>query len=314
MEKTNEIPNQKNSIMGTTLTAKDVNELIRKMLGSDLDVGLEYSNQNDQETNCGYPIGADEYTTDYDVILPLFKPCPLKANCPNKFSKGDIYRRLAIIDNLYGTNIVRMRQFGLSDLTDKIWNLCNDGNGNHADEVLIDKARRFVTDYSKNLYKKALSDELSDAFLSGYGITVYKKNTIHNPVAPSILSKYIYFLLQANLSDNIGFPIYDSIVGEYAPKIAQHLGTTYKNCSTKIWRYTYMLSEIIRVLEAQDPNLWNQQNPCKTKFALLDHFLWRIGKAKKGSFSLLMTRIETEDYIRQGTVPKRIQNWQNISL
>lgn len=292
---------------GTVKPAHDINQAIRKMIAQDEDKACVKENANKENPFSD----KDEYAIDYDAILPMFKGCPLEGKCPCKFSINVIYQRLAIVDNLYGTNIVRMRSFGLVDLAERIWELCDDGNGNHSDKVLIDKAIQFVDRYSTK-QGSINNDELTVAFNGGYGYTAYSKNKLTKPEAPSILSKYIYFLFQAYMPNNIGFPIYDSIVCEYAPQFAHILKTKYMGCRSKIFKYTYMLSEIIKVLEQDDYNLWNKDNPCGTKFALLDHFLWRVGKAKNGSYSLLMTKKEYANYIQNGIVPARIKIWKNI--
>lgn len=261
----------------------------------------------------------NEYTIDYDAILPLFRPCPLKSECPNRFSKGDIYRRLAIIDNLYGTNIVRMRQFGLADLTERIWQLCNDGNGNHSDYELICKAVNFVSMSSSNISSatSAQTNALLQAFTGGYGVTSYTPKKVSYPEAPSILSKYIYFLMQSYLPNNLGFPIYDTIVCKYAPRLAKLLQIPIiRGSLSNMPKYINLLSKIIQVLEKDNPYLWNQGNPIKTKFALLDYFLWHIGKSKNQSYSLLLTKQEYLQYITSGkmAIPKRIQNWASINI
>mgnify|MGYP003313849935 FL=1 len=75
----------------------------------------------------------------------------------------DIYHRLILIDSLYSTNINRMRNFGLEEMTDVIWDLCDDRNGNHSDAHLAQSLaylisfpqqqggliRRSVTPYTK---------------------------------------------------------------------------------------------------------------------------------------------------------------------
>lgn len=250
---------------------------------------------------------SSEYEIDYESIEDLFRPCSLNELCPMKLSKKTIYNRLAIIDNLYGTNIVRMRSFGIADLSDRIWSICNDGLGYHSDTVLINKAKKFVQTYSTHLCNKksALTDDITDSFnKDDYGYEPAK--------APSIISKYLYFLLQTDLTNNVGFPIYDSLVCKVAPKIAAKLGVQAYGCTKEICRYTFMLSEIIRVLEAQNPALWNQQNPRRTKFALLDHFLWRIGKVKAQSYSLLMSKDEYSEYKQSHILPQHIILIQQI--
>lgn len=285
--------------------AKEINDTIISIIEYDKDCSsIRWGSNNELSQYT-------EYDIDYESIESLFSHCPISV-CPNKLTKRLIYNRLAVIDNLYETNIVRMRRFGIADLTDSIWQLCDNGYGNHTDFELTKKAENFVLTYSTTLYNNKPTNHIINAFTTGYGVFINSNNKVTHSKAPSIISKYLYFLLQTNHTNNIGFPIYDSLVCKIAPKIAQKLGVIHYGCCTDIWKYTFMLSEIIRVLEAQNPSLWNKQNPRKTKFALLDHFLWRIGKVKTNSFSLLLTKSELISYLNSGktNLPNRIMQIQ----
>ena len=286
----------------------EINDAISDMLNDDLDI-----EKIDDDINL-LSHELDSYATDYVAIKNAFS-YP-NAKCPRNLSITLIIQRLALIDLFYGTNIVRMRQVGLDDLALEIWNLCDDGNGNHSDKELVDKLVAFTNKYTSSPIKanKNSNAPIEKAFMGHYGMTSFDGKTINRPEAPSILSKYFFFLMQQNMPNNIGFPIYDSIVCKYAPEIANKLGIKSYGCKSDIGIYTYMLYQIIKLLESKNPQLWNQQNTRRTKFALFDHFLWRVGKAKEKSFSLLLTRQEYIDYITKKILPQRIIRWQKINF
>jgi hypothetical protein len=101
-----------------TNNIQSINDCIRRMLAEEKDLKALSSNT--------------AFGNNIEVIKRTFRPCPCPT-CPHQFSKMDIYHRLILIDSLYSTNINRMRSFGLEEMTDVIWNLCDDGNGNHSD-------------------------------------------------------------------------------------------------------------------------------------------------------------------------------------
>ena len=286
----------------------EINDAISDMLNDDLDI-----EKIDDDIDLFF-YDLDSYATDYEAIKNAFS-YP-NGKCPCKLSITLIFQRLALIDLFYGTNIVRMRQFGLDDLAKEIWSLCYVGNGNHSDKELANKLVAFTNKYTSSYIKanKNSNAPIEKAFIGHYGLTSFSNNQITHPEAPSILSKYFFFLMQQNMPNNIGFPIYDSIVCKYAPKIANKLGIKSYGCKSDIGIYTYMLYQIIKVLESKNPQLWNQRNTRRTKFALFDHFLWRVGKAKDKSYSLLLTRQEYVNYITKSILPQRIIQWQNINF
>ena len=113
-------------------------------------------------------------------------------------SKEDIFRQLVLIDSLYSTNVVRMRQFGIEEIAEDIWQLCNDGKGNYTITALSQKI-----DISKPLPKA-----ITDLFTNKYGYIQGKNDSS----AVSLISKYFHFVSIVYPQNDWGFPIYDTIV------------------------------------------------------------------------------------------------------
>ena len=112
----------------------EINDVISDMLNDDLDI-----EKIDDDIDL-FSCDLDSYATDYVSIKNSFSY--FNGKCPCKLSITLIIQRLALIDLFYGTNIVRMRQFGLDDLAKQIWDLCDDGKGNHSDKELVDKLEK----------------------------------------------------------------------------------------------------------------------------------------------------------------------------
>ena len=263
------------------------------------------------------------FGNNIEVIKRTFRPCPCPT-CPHQFSKMDIYHRLILIDSLYSTNINRMRSFGLEEMTDVIWNLCDDGNGNHSDAHLAQSLaylisfpqqqggliRRSVTPYTK------FSLPLINAFNDEYGYI----NGSKAGKAMSLLSKYFYFVALIQQVDDYGFPIYDRIVRNLIRPMEKYMGLTPLSTDLdNIEKFIVAIKRIVDTLANADPNLWNPKNSGKRKFELLDYFLWHIGKAGEQSYRLLFTQREYANYYNsnktnsnQTNLPKRIQDWENM--
>lgn len=273
-----------------TIDATLINECIESMLSNlkidDVD--------NDEISCCGY-------NTDYYVIKGTFGRD--NNSCLTELNKLDIYRQLVLIDSLYSTNVKRMRQFGLEEICDEIWRLCDNGSGKHNLANLTSKL-----DTSKQLPLN-----VSTIFSKQFGYISGCKSSS----APSLISKYFFFAsAQCPLKDNMGFPIYDTIVCDLLYKVQKCLNIPltprkcYANGTLNIDVYIDGLRRIINVLEANNPILWNNSN--LTKFQILDYFLWNIGKAGKKSYNLLFTKQEMKDYYAYGMLPARIIYWEQI--
>lgn len=221
--------------------------------------------------------------------------------CNGEITKEDIYRQLALIDTLYSTNVYRMRKFGLDEMMEVIWGLCKDANSNKHTLGILSK---------KLIATQPLIQELKDAFCSSYG---YIQS---NPAgkAPSLLSKYFYFVAIVCPQDSWGFPIYDKIVHDLLRPLEKFIGIkpltqankiNQSSSSFDIDTYRAGLKRIIDVLESNNPTLWSTCG--KQKFDLLDCFLWHIGKAKNNPYSIL-----TKSEYLNGLVPQKIKNWVAI--
>lgn len=249
----------------------------------------------------------NSYRTNYDAIRDLFSHSRV-------LTQMLIYQRLAILDSFYGTNVNRMRQFGLEEITDAIWNECKTPNGNYADSQLSDLAIDFV----KNPNYKHRLKKLCDVV---YGYTIDKKsnNCLKRQKATSLISKYLFFLVLAS-GDKMGFPIYDSIANKLTPKLAVYLGISKPGKVANIIDLTVIQKQLVSVLSKADPLLWN--NGTMNHLEILDYFLWRIGKVGNLSFSLLLTKSELLQHSSNianfvnpqsfAKMPKRFRIWNTI--
>ena len=287
-----------------TNNIQSINDCIRRMLAKEKEL-KDFSSDT-------------AFGNNIEVIKRTFRPCPCPT-CPHQFSKMDIYHRLILIDSLYSTNINRMRSFGLEEMTDVIWNLCDDGNGNHSDAHLAQSLaylisfpqqqggliRRSVTPYTK------FSLPLINAFNDEYGYI----NGSKAGKAMSLLSKYFYFVTLIQQVDDYGFPIYDRIVRNLIRPMEKYMGLTPLSTDLdNIEKFIVAIKCIVDTLANADKNLWDPKNSGKRKFELLDYFLWHIGKAGEQSYRLLFTQREYANYYNsnQTNLPKRIQDWENI--
>ena len=270
-----------------------INECIREMMGL-----LEMADQSEmpflqQDLNQETP-----FVTNHRAIRRAFT-CG-DAHCESVITKDAIYRQLALIDLFYSTNVHRMFQFGLEELRDEIWDLCASGTSVH---TLGNLSRKLTATAPLNIDIKA-------AFGKKYGYASPTKQVS----APSLLSKYFHFVTIVCPTDNWGFPIYDSIVYKLLRRLQRFIGIPltpdkFINQSLvtfDIDQYVDGLKRIIDALESRDPSLWNSSG--WQKFALLDCFLWHIGKAGSGTHSSLLTK---KEYI-SGVTPGRITKWATI--
>lgn len=274
-----------------TNNIQSINDCIRRMLAEEKDLKALSSNT--------------AFGNNIEIIKRIFRPCPCPT-CPHQFSKMDIYHRLILIDSLYSTNINRMRSFGLEEMTDTIWDLCDDGNGNHSNAHLAQSLSYLIM-----LQNQQNVTPLINAFNDEYGYI----NGSKAGKAISLLSKYFYFVALIQQVDDYGFPIYDRIVRNLIRPIEKYMGLTPLSTDLdNIEKFIVAIKRIVDTLENADPNLWDPQNSGKLKFELLDYFLWHIGKAGEQSYRLLFTQKEYANYYNsnQTNLPKRIQDWENM--
>ena len=231
------------------------------------------------------PPGDSTYSIDVEIISDMFKPM--------HYTNGEttivlVMQRLALIDLFYSTNLVQFTDFGISQLAQAIFDL-SQGNGGHFDSVLAAKAQDFVQN------PLTTHDIFKDLFDKKYGFQFRadhkNKGTykLDQTYAVSIISKYLYFLLEAQ-GCPVGFPIYDSIVKELLPKIGRKLGQKItQNSIQDIVPYVTAIKTVADAIGVQPRN-------GLSKFAVFDFFLWRIGKVGRANFSLLLTEQEVVQY------------------
>ena len=240
--------------------------------------------------NCG---NATMFETHRDAIEDLFTG---RNKVSNKNIDIDKYyiliiQRLALIDLFYSTNVNGKRQFGISEIADAIINYKTDTD-------LAQQAIAFVKDLAQRAIAFVKDPTATDKFLTDfinkkYGYDIAGKQSS----ATSLISKYLFFLVNAH-GDKVGFPIYDSVVRDLLPALADKLGLNQGNSNPDLKEmtdYTIAVKNIISALSQNDSDLWNtfgNATHIKSQCDLLDYFLWRIGKAGNLSFSLLVTRPE----------------------
>ncbi len=289
---------------------QSINDCIRRML-------------DEERERKGALLDNTEFANNKDVIMGAFAPCPCPT-CPHEFSKMDIYHRLILIDSLYSTNVNRMRNFGLEEMTDVIWDLCEDNNGIHTDASLAEKLSYSIDigEYKKrsnfftNLGIGACTfyEPIFKAFNHQYGY-VEENNKIKNAgKAMSLLSKYFYFVALVQRVDDYGFPIYDKIVRGLIRPIEKYIGLLPLSINLDdMEKFIPAIKRIVDTLEAADPDLWDPKNSGKLKFDLLDYFLWHIGKAGEQSYKLLLTKTEYLSYYpNKVKLPQRIVEWEKM--
>ena len=112
------------------------------------------------------------------------------------------------------------------------------------------------------------NEEIQRVFYQKFGIDKKGKS---KGVAKSLISKYFYFLLDYE------FPIYDSLVKDYLPKINKRYSILNYKLSTDTKDYfTYVSS-------------FNTKSSIES-YNRLDNLCWLYGKVSKGSFSLLIDK------------------------
>ncbi|OFX58684.1 MAG: hypothetical protein A2046_10190 [Bacteroidetes bacterium GWA2_30_7] len=186
----------------------------------------------------------------------------------DKKKNGDlktVISRLTLIDSYYSTQINSKRLFGIDDLAKKIFEISNG-----SDEILRNKCTKFLET------PETLKD-IKDLFeFKKYGI---HKNGESAGQAPSLISKYLYFLTEYN------FPIYDTLaISSYEkirlkfkdeleiPVLMKEFHISYFACLTQLDFCTGI-----------------------KKIDKLDNLLWLLGKFTEGSFSIVLDK---ETYIK----------------
>lgn len=225
------------------------------------------------------------YFSDKKVIQSLFADTEITDTGDGERNKIIIKQRLAIIDNFYSTNANGAgRMFVIDGLAQAI---CSLGT----DKQLADRATAVA--------KSALSDDagIKELFGGKYGYSLGDAKGSGAAHCTSLISKYLFFLVDGR-DDAHGFPIYDRYARENAAALAYMLGfKQYKKKIEDMAQHIDAINNIINTLQQCDPELWTSQKPFNTKCDLLDHIIWRIGKIKNNSVSLLVREAD----LKQGS-------------
>lgn len=242
------------------------------------------------------------YKCDIDIIRDMFEPKHYTAT--GEITHTLVMQRLSLIDLFYSTSLNRYGQFGIYELAYEICELSKNDNGQPFDHVLATKAQTFVSSPST-------THELYKLFDKSYAIPDKK--------AASIISKYLFFLLEVQKFPD-GFPIYDSIVMNLLPKIGSKIGIPIVRKNIKdITQYIAAIKNVAQALGIRPRN-------GRSVFGVLDFFLWRIGKVGELSFSLLLTYSELQKHSSDiekikdegatpqllAAIPSRFSHWLKI--
>ncbi len=236
------------------------------------------SNNLPPATPTATPPGISSYSLDWDIIRDMFDS---KHYVNGEINHTLVMQRLALIDLFYSTNTNQYSQFSLYELAEAIIKLSENANGCF-DSELATKAQNFVQSPSNNhvIY--------TDLFDPKYGYW-FTKNGLQKRSSVSIISKYLYFLLEAQ-GCQVGFPIYDSIVQDLLPHVARKIGISItSNGINDIVPYVIAIKNVANTLNVTH-RIHNGK--AMSQFAVLDFVLWRIGKVGNLSFSLLLKHNE----------------------
>lgn len=163
--------------------------------------------------------------------------------------------RLTLIDSYYSTQMNK-RFFGIEDIAENI--------------LLISKSDQDLKLQINNyLYDSKEQNFLRSLFEQKYG---YNKKGIKVKTAPSLISKYLYFL------NDFNFPIYDTLVKKSYPIIKARFNLDIPDLPKQFSiKYFDALKELNKKSEINN-------------FNELDNFLWLYGKLIEGSFSLILDK------------------------
>lgn len=204
-----------------------------------------------------------------------------------------IYARLVALDSLFSTN-TNKGYYIKQNMTDAIWDACDDGKGGHSDDVLAAKASNYIlwTINHPNAPQPQDPVIIKDVEDLLYGRFAWiEKTDDHKQTELSLMTKYLHYLVEEVRPNNtVGFPIYDSLIVTILPKVYNHtllenddfVTSSYTNATKGISHLPYAdyvraLWKIIEALmKAPNGNVWIR--PDMTPFHISDIFLWQLGK------------------------------------
>ena len=121
-------------------------------------------------------------------------------------------------------------------------------------------------------YKMSLNQpDITDLFEKSFGSPSAK--------APSLISKYFYFLTEHN------FPIEDSLLKENINRVLGFFGYEFPMHSKNEHKAT-LIGDLLKF------------EPIKDDYSSFDNLVWLYGKISKKSFSLIMDNIKEKDAMR----------------
>lgn len=231
-------------------------------------------------------VSREGYWTQMGVIKSLFYPSA------SGLTSGQIYLRLVVLDSLYSTN-GRYAQFALEELAEDLYTYLN-----HSDAEAADYFYRIVTKNEVKLFSTVTTNEvkLFNFFTKSYGIN---KSLQPGSQFKSLLSKYAFYLLSV-YPDNykFGFPIYDSLAltsYQHVCKLLEIPTEIPANLKTNIESYVRAMDDIRK-------HLFDNIETKTQDFVLLDAYLWRLGKIQKGNITLLLTRPDFEQFVKNANL------------
>ena len=206
-----------------------------------------------------------KYQLDKNIISSIFDK-----KCENIIET--VIFRLTIIDSYYSTQLNK-RYFGIEEIAEAIINISED------DKIMSSKFIQYLEDEN---------EEIKTLFKADYG---YRKNGKIVGGAPSLISKYAYFLTEYN------FPIYDRLVQVSYPEIKNmypkfNLDDLPENFSKDFF------TKISKLNKISDINDYDK----------LDNLLWLFGKLKEGSFSLILNKNKYLELVNQINFPHGLKS------
>lgn len=195
--------------------------------------------------------------------------------CKKVYNIESIILRLTIIDSLYSTN-ARYSQFSIEELAFRIYSIGSEQNAISYFESVVSS-----------------SNDLYNVFGDKFGI--HKNGSVGSKLT-SLASKYAYYALKCDKKSPLGFPIYDSLVKEVYPTIAQLLQINnnvahHQLGNSPFIQYVQNLNRLrVQIFGNNISRFCSMQ-----QFDLLDAYLWRLGKLKNGSLTLLFNK---QDYVQ----------------
>lgn len=258
--------------------------------------------------------------------------------CHIPLTRGRIFTRLVVLDSLFSTNTDK-GYYIKQNMTDAIWDACDDGKGGHSDDVLAAKASNYILwtiDHLNAPYPQdpIVIKEIEDLL---YGRFAWiEKTDDHKQTELSLMTKYLHYLVEEVCPNNtVGFPIYDSLIVTILPKVYKYvlgsdLATDYPNATKSISHrpyadYVQALWRIVDTLmTAPNGNVWNRAD--MTTFHIADIFLWQLGKVYDMWFNprykgkvdykrlwMLVTQDEFDTMLRTGQIIPRLNLLENLA-